>query len=442
MAELNPPGPQPDALPGARAAGRRILHVDMDAFFVSCEIKRRPELRGLPVIVGGAGDRGVVAAASYEARRYGIHSAMPSVRARRLCPHAVVLSGDHAHYSEVSAQVHAIFESFTPLVEPIALDEAFLDVTGSERLFGDAAAIGWAIRERIATDLELSASVGLAPSKLVAKLASEAAKPVARPEGITEGKGLVEITAAELLGFLRAHPVRALWGVGPKTFDKLQRLGIATIGDLADAGEAALVRLLGPGQGRHLHRLASGIDERAVESDRELKSISHEETFSSDRHERRELQVDLVRMCDAVAARLRAQQLSTRTISVKVRFGDFRLITRAVTLPAPVDTGHEVLRAAASLLDAIDATPGIRLLGVAASQLVAEQRQLTLDDLAPGWGEATDAVDEIRRRFGTSAIGPASLTEGGRIRTKRSGEQQWGPGSDVSGSHGPPTSGR
>jgi DNA polymerase IV len=256
---------------------------------------------------------------------------------------------------------------------------------------------------------------------------------------------VVEIDGGELLSFLRAHPVRALWGVGPKTFDKLARLGIATIGDLADAGEAALVRLLGAGQGRHLHQLACGIDDRPVQSDRELKSISHEETFAQDRHGRASLQRDLVRLSDAVADRLRRNELVARTISVKVRFADFSLVTRALTVTNPIDRGSDVLHAAAGLLDHLDLPQGVRLLGVSASQLLAEQRQLTLEDLDDGWGEATDAIDEIRRRFGSSAIGPAALIEGstaqgGRIRVKRAGDQMWGPGSDR-GVSGKPDSG-
>lgn len=416
---------------GARGPGghRTIVHVDMDAFFVSVELLRRPELRGRPVVVGGTGDRGVVAAANYEARAYGVFSAMPSVQARRLCPHAVFLPGDHAHYGEVSARVMAIFRSYTPLVEPLSLDEAFLDVTGARRSRGAGVQIGHAVREEVRQREGLSCSVGVAATKMVAKLASEAAKPRPARAGPEPGPGVWVVPPGEEGRFLRPLPARALWGVGPATLAKLERLGVRTVGDIADLPEASLVGVLGPAQGRHLGRLANGIDARAVEPDQRAKSIGHEETFPSDHHDLDTLGRELVRMADAVAWRLRRHEVAARTVTLKVRFGDFRTITRSTTLAAPVDEGPALARAARGLLAAVDPTPGVRLLGVSASGLVvAAARQLSFDEVeGPAWHEASGAVDAIRERFGDGAIGPASAADHRGLRVKRRGEAQWGP---------------
>ncbi|HEY8093813.1 MAG TPA: DNA polymerase IV [Acidimicrobiales bacterium] len=410
-------------------SARAILHADMDAFFVSVELLRRPELRGRPVVVGGTGERGVVAAASYEARRYGVQSAMPSAVARRRCPEAVFLPGDHARYEEVSEQIRDIFLRYTPLVEPISLDEAFLDVTGSRRLFGPAPAVAARLRLDIETELGLSCSVGVAPTKLLAKLASEAAKPVATPRGIEPGRGVVVVRAGEELAFLHPQPVSALWGVGPATRARLDRLGVTTIGDLADVPVSSLVAAVGSSHGRHLHDLACGIDDRPVVPSRGVKSIGHEETFPRDLTDRDELEGVLVRQADAVASRVRAQGLVARTVVLKLRYGDFTTLTRSVTSPQPVASGPALADAARKLLDALDLTPGVRLLGVSASGLIeGGAEQLTLEAATASWEGASRAVDDIRRRYGAAAIGPARLSRpGAGLRIARRGQQAWGP---------------
>ncbi|MBV8160561.1 MAG: DNA polymerase IV [Acidimicrobiia bacterium] len=404
-----------------------VLHVDMDAFYAAVEILEDPTLVGKPVIVGGTGARGVVAACSYEARVYGVHSAMPSVRARRLCPGAVFLAGRFDRYGDYSRRLHQILLSFTPLVEGIALDEAFLDVEGARKLLGPAEEQAAAIRWRIAEELRLTASVGAGTSKLVAKLASEAAKPRVTNQGVRPGAGVRVVPPGGELTFLHPHPVQALWGVGPATLRRLQRFGVRTVGDLAALPETTVIGALGEAQGRHLHALAWARDDRPVEPDRAAKSIGHEETYPHDHYELEPLRREAVRMGDAVAARLRELGQAGRTVTVKVRFADFQTITRSRTVPEPVDTGAAVAAVACSLLEQIDPTPGIRLLGVSASNLGPRQAaQLSLDDAAP-WDDATRAVDEVRRRFGPDAVGPASLVGDRGLQTKRRGEQQWGP---------------
>jgi DNA polymerase-4 len=417
---------------------RTILHVDMDAFFVSVELRRRPELRGLPVVVGGTGPRGVVAAASYEARRYGVYSAMPGSIARRLCPAAVFLPGDHDLYAQVSHDVHEILHEATPVIEPLSLDEAFLDVTGSLRLLGTGVAIGQQIRRRIHEQLDLQCSVGVAPNKFLAKLASVAAKPKASLAGIEPGVGVFEVVPGRELEFLHPLAVQRLWGVGPATLEKLQRLGVKTVGDLHGLGERVLVGALGKASGRHLFALSGAVDDRPVETERAAKSIGHEETFARDLHEVAELRTELVRLSDGVSSRLRAAKLGARTMTMKVRFDGFVTITRSVTLPSPVATAAAILAAVGPLLDNIDPSPGVRLIGVHASNFGEPMEQLTLDDLAGAaddptsgdWTDASTAIDQIRERFGASAIGPASAVSGRGMRLVRRGAQQWGPDHD------------
>ncbi len=410
-------------------APRTILHVDMDAFYASVEQLRRPELRGRPVIVGAPGARGVVAAASYEARVFGIHSAMSSVKAQRLCPQAVFVGGDHEHYGEISKRVMAIFGEVTPLVEALSLDEAFLDVSGALRLFGDGATIGARVRARVLEQEGLQCSVGVAPSKFLAKLASEAAKPRIGKRGPEPGLGVKVVAPGEELAFLRPLPVQALWGVGPKTLERLHGRGITTVAQLADLDERDAQDLLGGANGTHLWHLANARDERAVVPHQRAKSIGHEETFARDHHSLETLHHELVRLGDSVATRLRGAGMAGRTISIKVRFNDFRTITRSITVPTAVDTGPDVIRAADGLLRRIDPTPGVRLLGIHVSQLSEQSaRQLSLDDVeAPSWDDATEAVDAIRAKFGSDAIVPATLAGPEGIRIKRRGDQQWGP---------------
>ncbi len=415
----------------AVAPTRTVLHVDMDAFFVSVELLRRPELRGEPVVVGGSGARGVVAAASYEARYYGIHSAMSSVRAKALCPHAVFLSGDHAHYSEVSSRVMAILGAFTPLVEPLSLDEAFLDVTGVRRLHGDGQEIAHAIRARVGDEEGLPCSVGVATSKFVAKLASKAAKPRAARTGPVESSGVFEVAVGEEAAFVQSLPIRELWGVGPATAERLARLGVSSVADLAVLPLDTLVASLGQAQGAHLHRLAHAVDDRPVVAATAPKSISHEETFATDLTTQESLRREVVRQSDAVAGRLRRQGLGGRTVTLKVRFGDFRTITRSTTGDDTFTTGPAVARAAKSLLAGIDVSQGVRLLGVAVTGLgPGGSRQLSLvgdEGPAETWEDASRAVDEIRDRFGDRAIGPAVTATSEGLDLTRKGAQQWGP---------------
>ena len=409
-----------------------ILHVDMDSFFVSVELLRHPELMGQPVVVGGTGDRGVVAAASYEARAYGVHSAMPSVRAKRLCPHAVFLPGDHDRYGEVSGRIMELFRAMTPLVEPLSLDEAFLDVRGSRRLHGPAPVIAARLRDLVYESEGLTCSVGVARLKFLAKLASVKAKLRASRQGTIPGAGVVVVNPAQELEFLHPLPVQALWGVGPVTLAKLQRLGVRTVGDLAVLPEDTLVAGLGRSSGRHLHALANARDPRIVVPEQTAKSVGHEETFARDHHGLDTLWLELLRMSDGVASRLRGSGVAGRTVTLKIRFGDFTTITRSSTLAKPTDSARELARVGRLLLEGVDPSRGVRLLGLSVSQLGDDDgQQLTFDDFGAEkpaeWSRAEAAVDAIRARFGAQAVGPASLTGPDGLRVIRRGAQQWGP---------------
>lgn len=423
--------------------GRRvILHVDMDAFFVSVELLRRPDLAGQPVVVGGTGRRGVVAAASYEARRFGVFSAMPSARARQLCPHAVFLSGDYEQYSEVSAAVRAVFDSVTPLVEPLSLDEAFLDVSGAMRLYGDGVAIGHRIRRLVLDGTGLACSVGVAPNKFLAKMASVEAKPRATPAGVEPGPQVFEVRPGEEVSYLHPLPVRRLWGVGPSTYERLHGIGVSTIGDIVRVPDAVLRTAVGDGSADRLVALASGRDSRPVEIEHVAKSVSHEETFEFDLHDPAELRSQIVRLADGVASRLRADGLGARTFTLKVRDSTFATFTRSRTVPTPIDEAGQIVAVVAPLLDAVTRRGGVRLLGVAASKFAEPTRQLALDGLAAdrpsgstatGSGRTGPAVDRVRDRFGSGAIGPASALGPGGVRVVRRGARQWGPDAPTSG---------
>jgi DNA polymerase-4 len=357
---------------------------------------------------------------------------MPTVTARRLCPQAIYLDGRHGRYREVSRQVMAVFERFTPLVEPLSLDEAFLDVTGSIRAFGPAQQIAADIRGEVRDDIGLTCSVGIATNKFLAKLGSEQAKPTPSPQGPILGSGIFEVAPGHELDFLRPLPVQALWGVGRATLAKLARLGVRTVGELADLPEAAITGALGSAVGLHLHRLSNGIDDRPVVIDQRPKSVSHEETFAVDQPDRAALDRELVRMADSVGSRLRGASLSGRTVTLKVRFGSFETITRSQTSTASLDDGLAIATVARELLDRVDVTVGVRLIGVGVSNLEeGAARQLTLDGLDPtdsgAQGVTNRTVDEIRARFGASAIGPARLATGSRVATFEPGGQQWGP---------------
>jgi DNA polymerase-4 len=389
-----------------------ILHVDLDAFFAAVEQLDDPRLRGKPVVVGGLGHRGVVSTASYEARPYGVHSAMPMTRARSACPHAVFLSPRMSRYVEKSQQVMAILGDVTPLVEQLSVDEAFLDVSGARRLMGAPVDIAALVRRRIHEGTGLTASVGVASTKFLAKLASELSKP----------DGLLAVPAGEERAFLAPLPVTRLWGVGPATLRKLDRMALRTIGDIAAIGGDVLERALGPSLGAHLHALARNEDPRAVVPERDAKSIGAEETFDEDLRTRHACERELVRLTDRVCARLRSAHLTTRTITLKIRFGDFETRTRARTLTDATDVSTVVLETARELLDEFDPARGIRLLGVSCSRLdegvSGAQSMLALDDDSTMQHERTErraaverAVDVVRERFGLRAVGPATLVE-------------------------------
>ncbi len=406
-----PRGGDPRFGPDADDTGCPILHVDMDAFYASVEVRHRPELRGRAVVVGGVGPRGVVSSASYEARQYGVRSAMPTMRARALCPHAIFLPPDFTRYTAASRAVMQIFRDVTPLVEPLSLDEAFLDVAGARRLFGSPATIGRRIRERVAAEQGLTCSVGVGPSKFVAKLGSTRAKP----------DGLLVVPAAQVLAFLHPLPVSALWGVGERSAEALLRLGLRTVGDLAQAPIGMLRTALGQAAAAHLHELAWGRDPRRVSPEQVEKSIGAEVTFDVDVDDPEQLRRTFLALAEKVGARLRDAEQVGRTVSIKVRMSDFRTISRSRTLEVPTDVAREIFDIAWSLFAALPSGEQIRLVGVRAEGLHradATPRQLTLGEPERGWREAEVAADAAAARFGRSVIGPASLLSGRDTRRK------------------------
>jgi DNA polymerase-4 len=392
--------------------GCHVLHVDMDAFYASVEVRDRLELVGQPVIVGGTGGRGVVLSASYPARTFGVRSAMPVGQAQRLCPRAVFIAPRHRLYASVSAEVMAIFGSVTPEVEPLALDEAFLDVSGALRRLGTPAAIARQIRAEVAAQQSLTCSVGVAPTKFVAKIASARCKP----------DGLEVVPKAGVLEFLHPLPVSALWGVGERTGQLLARLGLRTVGDIAHTPVATLQHELGAAHGTHLAALAWGHDERQVTPQVREKSIGAEETFGTDIGDPERIRRELLKLSGRTARSLRAGGYLAHTISVKLRLASFKTMTRSRTLAYPTDVAHEIYATACSLYAAagLDGAQ-LRLVGVRVSGLVRESgahSQPTLDDRPVGWREAEQAMDKITSRFGASAVGPAAALpdEGERPR--------------------------
>lgn len=399
-----PPARRPHAAPS-----EPILHVDLDAFYASVEVLKDPSLAGKPVVVGSAGARGVVMSASYEARARGLRSAMPSMRAVRLCPDAVFVPPDFASYQAYSNRFREILLSFTPRVEPVALDEAFLDVSGATMLFGDPPGIGANIRAAIQVELSLTASVGVGPNKLLAKLASTRAKP----------DGMLVVLRGDIEAFLHPLPVHALWGVGHKTAELLGRLSIRTVGELARTPVPILSRVVGEQHAAGLLDMAHGRDPRDVVAFEAPKSVSHEETYPRDLDDPEEIEREILSLSHRVAARLRADGFRARTVTIKLRLPSFTTLTRSRTIPGGTDVGAEVFAVARELYRKL---PGgrrrFRLIGVAGANLepsAAEQVALVREGR---WGDAERALDRVARRFGAGTAAPASLLVTGASRRR------------------------
>jgi DNA polymerase-4 len=378
------------------------MHVDMDAFFVSVELRSRPGLKGKPVIVGYPADRSVVLSASYEARAFGVKSAMPMAVAARMCPSAVIIEPRHKLYYEVSAQLMAIFGSITDLVEPLSVDEAFLDVGGAIRRLGTPREIGGIIRQRVLAELGITASVGIAASKFVAKIASTRCKP----------DGLLLIEPAQTVPYLHTLPVSALWGVGAKTVEVLARMGIRTVADVAATPLPSLKRALGAA-GEHVHRLSWGIDPRPVTPVRLEKSIGAEETFAVDTADDSLLHRELLRLSHRTAERVRGSGMMARTIALKIRYADFSTVTRSRTVQTPVDSAQLIYAVAVQLLESLGTRPmTVRLVGVRAEQLEEAAQtslQLSLDRRDDNWRAAEQVLDQVAEKFGSKSVMPAKL---------------------------------
>ena len=385
---MRPPG----GVGTIKHVGRWILHVDMDAFYAAVEVLDNPSLKGKPVIVGGLGPRGVVATASYEARRYGVHSAMPMTKARKLCPHGVFLPPRFKRYAEVAEVIRGILHEYTPLVEPISLDEAFLDLTGTERLHGPPERVAREIHRRIPRETGLSCSVGLGPNKLVAKIASDRAKP----------GGLLLVHPEEVQDFLDPLPVEALWGIGPKSAARLAQHGIRTVRDLRHVDLSLLCSWFGPRTGEHLWRVARGVDDSPVVPSRQSKSLSQERTFPRDLFAPEEIRAEIRDLSLRVAERLRSHGLLAQEVRIKVRWADFSTHTRQLRLPEPTDHALLITEAALFLLSRLeDKGLGIRLLGVGVGELVpARFRPLHLF----ARDEVSQTILRLREKFGEDAL--------------------------------------
>ncbi|MBN8206054.1 DNA polymerase IV [Microbacterium esteraromaticum] len=393
---------------GADDSGTGILHVDMDAFYAAVEVLHDPSLRGLPLIIGGREGRSVVSSASYEARRYGVRSAMPVGQALRLCPTARVVPPDFERYRAVSAQVMAIFESITPLVEPLSIDEAFLDVRGARRLWGSPGRIAVLIRRRVQDEVGITCSVGVAATKHVAKMASTISKP----------DGMLIVPAARTQEFLDPRPVGAMWGVGPKAADALARRGIRLISDVRTSPPEALDRALGPALGARIRALATGQDARTVETERIEKSIGHEETFDRDVEDHELLRSELRRLADRVGARLRASGWHAGGVAIKIRFADFTTVNRSVSLAEATDVGQRLGETALSLFEQIDRRDPVRLVGVRAERLrPAAAGALALWDDDEDQRRLEGTLDDARARFGVGMITRARHMSRGESRS-------------------------
>jgi DNA polymerase-4 len=380
-----------------------IMHLDLDAFFASVELLERPDLRGLPVIVGGRGGRSVVTAATYEARKYGVNSAMPMSVALRRCPKAIVLEPHFERYRHFSGIVMSLCNDVTPLVEQLSIDEAFLDVAGARRLLGTPWEIGTALRKRVFDETGLTCSIGVATTKFIAKLASGLAKP----------DGLLVVPGDATLGILHPLPINALWGVGAKTAEQLERLGLRTVGDVAHTPLTTLTKALGATAGAKLHELSWARDPRGVTTAREEKSVGHEVTFEYDVTDQAVLRRELLRMSDQVAVRLRRAGLIGRTVVLKLRYGDFTTISRSRTIEEHTDLGRRIYEEVLDIYATVERPDArIRLIGVRMEQLSpASDAVLGLWDTDEGWREAEGAMDAVSDRFGRGTVRPAALVK-------------------------------
>ena len=380
-----------------------ILHVDMDAFYASVEERDDPKLKGKAVVVG-VGKRGVVSAANYEARKFGIRAAMPIYKAKALAPHAVFIAPNMARYAEVSEQVMAIFRDVTPHVEPISLDEAFLDVTGARRLLGSGIEIADQIRKRVEKDLGITCSVGIAHNKFIAKIASGHCKP----------NGVLEVDPEKMLEFLHPLAANEIWGVGPKTNELLEKMGLFTIADIANTPRSTLIRVLGQASGASLYELAWGRDYRDVITEHAEKSISASQTFDVDLYQPEEILKEFLRLTEKSADRMRAKGLATNTISIKVRFADFKTISRSRTLDLPTTGTQEIFEVAKSLYLGLELDRVlVRLVGVSLDSLVEndEVTQMVLGERTSSWQQADRAIDRVKAKFGRSSLRPARLVD-------------------------------
>ena len=394
-----------------------ILHIDMDAFFASVEVRDRPELIGKQVIVGHTGGRGVVVSATYPARAQGVHSAMPMSRAIRLAPHAVVIEPSMHKYADVSKRVMQIFESMTPVVQPLSIDEAFLDVTGAIKLLGSPLQIAQEIRNAVWEQEHITCSVGIAPTMFIAKLATNQAKP----------DGIFVVAKDQVLEFLHPLPIRAMWGVGAKTAEQLERLGLTNVRDIANTPVKTLSRVIGQAHAQHLSELAWGRDPRSVTVEQVDHSIGAERTFDSDTDDLVQIGTHIMSLSDTVARKLRAGEVAARTISIKVRFADFTTVTRSKTLADPTDLAQDIYRVAQTLLTSMNLQRiRIRLVGVRAENLVPANDvplKLQFGNREFGWPEAERVLDRVAAKFGKRMLKQARLVDPESTESNDSGPE-------------------